>query len=125
MRNGGVLILLCVAIAGCAPSSQRLMEGSFTVEGAPRAGVQVWISTHLDARDCRDDGELVAVTDAAGSFKVVVPDKAFRPCFVVDGRSYATFIMLRASPGDRPEKPLRCGLPLVHTGHFEDGQICY
>ncbi|GEM_PF-4964676 len=120
-----LLCALCAAIVGCAPSPQSMMEGTFTVEGVPRAGVQVWISTDLDARDCRQGSELAAVTNAAGAFQLAAPDRVFRPCFVVDGRSYATFLVLRDRGEDRRKHPLRCGLPVVYTGHFEDGQICY
>lgn len=114
--------LLCLSTLGCQPSG-RSVEGSFTVNGAPKVGVEVRLPNDLTDFSSCGKAPLAAVTDQAGEFKAVAHDFPIRPCFKVDGKIYSNMFVVNDGTNDLIT--LKCGLPLGTTGHFEDGQICY
>ena len=116
-------LFFCLIVVGCSQEPRRLVEGTFVVDGKPKAGVEVRLPNNLeDFSDC-DGAPLTAVTDQSGRFTTSTAKFPIRPCFTVDGKIYSDFIVV----DDRTSDPiiLRCELPLTMTGHFEDGHLCY
>ena len=117
-----LLLLMLVALAGCKDSG-RVVSGTFTVDGKPKSGVQVFLTNDLGDFSTCGDARPVSTTNAAGEFSARASKFPIRPCFLVDGVTYSTFVII----DDHTQDPihLSCKLPLVMTGHFEDGNICY
>jgi hypothetical protein len=109
-------------IAGCQQSG-RLVEGTFVVNGRPKAGVEVRLPDDLKDFSSCGQAPLAAVTNQTGQFKAIARRFPIRPCFNVDGKIYSTMFIV--DDGTQEPIKLRCSLPLGTTGHFEDGQICY
>ena len=115
-------VFICSLVSGCQPAG-RSVEGVFTVNGEPRAGVEVRLSSNLEDFSNCGKAPLAAVTDQAGEFKAIVRKLPIRPCFDVDGKTYSTMFVV--DDGETSPIKLKCRLPLETTGHFEDSQICY
>ncbi|MCF7750459.1 hypothetical protein KQ945_06855 [Bacillus subtilis subsp. subtilis] len=120
-RSTTLLVAVCLPCVACHPQG-RIVEGTFTVNGKARAGVEVHLAGGVDDAAC-GNGRPAAVTDAAGRFRGIARDYPIIPCFTVDGRNYSTFLIV----DDHKQTPIRltCGLPLNITAHFEDGHICW
>ena len=116
------LLLSSVLIAGCQGSG-RDVSGTFTVDGEPMAGVQVYLPTDVGDFTTCGNAPLAATTNNAGEFHARASKFPVRPCFIVNGVTYSTFFIV--DDGTKEPIHLSCNLPLVVTGHFEDGQICH
>ena len=115
-------LLFCLMIAGCQDSG-RIVEGTFTVDGRPKSGVEVRLPYDLEDFSNCSGAPVAAVTDESGRFRATARELPIRPCFTVDGKIYSTFFIV--DDGTSDPISLRCKLPLVVTGHFEDGHVCY
>ena len=115
-------LLIFLMIVGCSDHG-RVVEGTFVVNGKPKSGVEVRLPNNLEDFSNCGGAPLLAVTDRSGNFKASTTKFPIRPCFTVDGKIYSDFFVV----DDRKQDPikLRCELPLVVTGHFEDGHVCY
>jgi hypothetical protein len=116
-----LVVLVVLTCSGCV-SAGREVIGTFTVDGVPRAGVLVYFPTNLDDFSDCGNARPAATTNAAGQFMTHVRSFPVRPCFHVDGKTYSTFFTV--DNGAREPIRLTCELPLVTTGHPEDGHIC-
>ena len=117
-----LLLLVLVAITACQGNG-RVVRGIFTVDGIPRPGVQVYLPSDVHDFTTCSSARLSATTNNAGEFNTRATGFPIRPCFVVDGVTFSTFSIV--DDGTRKPIELKCELPLVVTGHFEDGHICY
>lgn len=117
-----LLLLTTLLVTGCGDSG-REVSGTFQVNEKPKAGVKVFLSSDLDDFSTCGKARLAATTDEAGKFNARASNFPIRPCFIVDGVTYSTFFIV----DDHTKEPIQlsCRLPLVVTGHFEDGHICY
>ncbi|HEY5781504.1 MAG TPA: hypothetical protein VIT66_06520 [Lysobacter sp.] len=115
-------LFLCLLITGCHEPG-RVVVGTFLVDGEPKSGVEVRLPNNLeDFSDC-GGAQLSAVTDQSGKFTASTTKFPIRPCFTVDGKIYSDFFVV--DDGKQDPIKLRCELPLVVTGHFEDGHVCH
>ena len=117
-----LLLLTTLMTAGCQDSG-RAVEGVFTVDGQPKAGVEVYLHGDLEGSASCGNTPPSAITDEDGKFSAIAYRFPIAPCFVTDGAAYSTFLVV--SDGTKEPIQLVCKLPLVVTGHFEDGHICY
>jgi len=115
-------LLLCFMMAGCHEPG-RVVEGTFTVDGKPKSGVEVRLPNNLEDFSNCGGAPLAAVTDQTGKFTASTSAFPIRPCFSVDGKIYSDFFVV--DDGKNNPIELRCELPLVVTEHFEDGHVCY
>jgi hypothetical protein len=115
-------LILCFAFAGCY-QPVRVVEGTFMVDGRPKSGVEVRLPNNLEDFSSCGGAPLSAVTDQSGKFTTSTTEFPIRPCFTVDGKIYSDFFIV--DDGKKDPIKMRCKLPLVVTGHFEDGQVCY
>ena len=116
-----LLPLLLMTIVGCH-QGDRIISGTFTVDGKREAGVQVYLPSDVEDFSRCGDSPLVTTTNEAGEFRALISRFPVRPCFVADGVMYSTFAVL--DDGTDDEIHISCELPLLVTGHFEDGSIC-
>lgn len=117
-----LLLLIVLITTGCQENG-RVVDGVFSVDGQPRGGVKVYLHGELTGPSSCGGAPLSAITNDAGEFSAVVHKFPITPCFIFDGTAYSTFLIV--DDGTQDQIHLDCRLPLVVTGHFEDGHICY
>jgi hypothetical protein len=117
-----LLVLIFLMTAGCQESG-RVVEGTFSVNGSPKPGVEIRLPNNLDDFSNCAGAPVSATTDQSGKFTTATHTFPVRPCFTVDGKTYSDAFIV--DDGAQEPIKLRCSLPIVVTGHFEDGHLCY
>jgi len=88
-----VFLLTFLVLLGCH-SPSRVIEGTFVVNGEPKSGVEVRLSSNLEEFSNCNGAPVSAVTDQFGMFRASIAKFPVRPCFTVDGKTYSDSFIL-------------------------------
>ena len=119
------LLLLALLLFLCScHRHQGLLEGEIKNEGQLVAGAKLRLMypPPYEQENCHNL-PVLAVTDGSGKFSARIKKFPVIPCIEVNGRIYADAMILDDHRNKTIE--LRCTLPVVVTGHFEDGHLCH